>query len=90
MSVLAPTRESLAEKPMDSHKQDQNISLVDAMPLSLVLWLARPYLAGQTANDAIDLAHEIYEKHKFASTIDILGEESRTDEDCDKAVYVYR
>jgi len=90
MPVLAPTRESLAEKPMDSHKQDQKISVVDAMPLGLVLWLAGPYLAGQTPVQAIDLAHEIYGKHHFASTIDILGEESHTDEDCDRAVYAYR
>lgn len=90
MPVLAPQRESLAEKPMDSHKRDQKFSVVDALPLSLVLWLARPYLAGQTADDAISLAHEIYGKHRFASTIDILGEESRNEDDCEKAVIAYR
>ncbi len=95
MPVLAPTRESLAGKPldsykMDSHKRDQQFSVVDALPLSLVLWLARPYLAGQTASDAINLAHEIYGRDRFASTIDILGEESLTEEDCDKAVIAYK
>lgn len=90
MPVLAPTQESLAEKPMDSHKRDQQFSVVDALPLSLVLWLARPYLAGQTSVQAIDLAHEIYSRHKFASTIDILGEESRSDDDCEHAVAAYR
>lgn len=75
---------------MDSHKTDQKFSVVDALPLSLVLWLARPYLAGQTADQAIKLAHEIYNRDHFVSTIDILGEESRTEEDCDKAVAAYR
>lgn len=75
---------------MDSHKADQKFSVVDALPLSLILWLARPYLAGQTAEQAINLAHEIYSRNHFASTIDILGEESRNEDDCEKAVAAYR
>jgi proline dehydrogenase len=65
-------------------------SLIDRIPLKLVLWLASPYLAGQTYDSAITKAHELYKKNRFTGTIDILGEDCQTNQDCDDFVYAYK
>jgi proline dehydrogenase len=64
-------------------------SIVDTIPLRLVLLLAAPYLAGKTQQDAIKAAHRLYKQDRFSSTIDILGEDSDTDEECDRSVKLY-
>lgn len=65
-------------------------TIFDAIPLGLVLRLAKPYLAGETPDSAIALAHKLYKKDYFCSTIDILGEDATTDEDCEQFVERYK
>lgn len=65
-------------------------SIVDYIPLKLVLWLAAPYTAGETYNSAIKKAHELYKKNRFTGTIDILGEDCSSDADCDNFVKAYK
>lgn len=65
-------------------------SIVDAIPLKMVMMLAAPYLSGKTANDAINKASKIFKESRFCSTIDILGEDARVDEDCDRSVDNYK
>lgn len=85
--------------PVQSQTEQNNVaptagstarSIVDIIPLKLVLWLASPYLAGQTYTSAIDKAHELYKQNRFTGTIDILGEDCRTNEDCDQFVRAYK
>ncbi len=68
---------------------NQKKSLFDTIPLPLVMFLAKPYLAGQTSADAIKKAHEIYKSRKFTGTLDILGEDATTVEDCERYVTTY-
>jgi proline dehydrogenase len=65
-------------------------SIVDYIPLKLVLWLASPYVAGETYQSAIDKGHELYKKNRFTGTIDILGEDCSSDRDCDLFVDAYK
>ncbi len=65
-------------------------SLIDKIPVKLVLWLASPYLAGQTYDSAIDKAHELYKKNRFTGTIDILGEDCTNDDDCVHFLNAYK
>ena len=65
-------------------------SLLDAIPLPLVLLLASPYLSGQTQEEAIKTAHKIYREDRFSGTVDVLGEDSETSEECERAVEFYK
>jgi proline dehydrogenase len=65
-------------------------SLLDLIPEQMVLMLASPYLAGKTDQEAIACAHRVYREDRFASTIDILGEDSEDPDECDRAVAMYR
>jgi len=65
-------------------------SLFDTIPIPLVLFLASPYLAGETASEAITLAQKLFKENKFSSTLDILGEDMSNDEDCDASVGQYK
>lgn len=56
----------------------------------MVLFLARPYIAGQTAEQSVALAHKIYREHHFTSTLDILGEDMESDSTCDASVKAYK
>lgn len=51
--------------------------------------LAAPYLAGKTADNAISRAHQVFKASRFTSTIDILGEDAVSAEDCDGYVRQY-
>lgn len=64
-------------------------SLIDKIPLPLVLFLANPYLAGKDADDAIRKAHELYSTEKFSGTLDVLGEDAESTEDCERYVKTY-
>ncbi|MBY0357012.1 MAG: proline dehydrogenase family protein [Candidatus Obscuribacterales bacterium] len=66
-----------------------NPSIVDQIPLKLIMLLAAPYLAGKTAEAALRKAHQIYKEQRFCSTLDILGEDATVDEDCQQSVYNY-
>jgi proline dehydrogenase len=65
-------------------------SLFDKIPVSLVLFLAKPYLAGETAEEALALATELYKENNFSATLDILGEDAANDSDCDRSVEHYK
>ncbi len=65
-------------------------SIVDMIPLKLVMLLASPYLAGQTCDEAIKKAHQVYKENRFTATIDILGEDARADEDCQRFAAAYK
>lgn len=65
-------------------------NVFDKIPVSLVLLLARPYLAGETAEEALSIAKELYKNDKYASTLDILGEDAAKDSDCDASVEHYK
>lgn len=65
-------------------------SMIDKIPVSLVLMLASPYLAGETPEQAIQLAQKLYEKDRYTSTLDILGEDMESAADCDASVDAYK
>lgn len=89
MPLYMPVKDALLVEDMGSTTSSIESSVFDSIPLSLILWLARPYLAGRTAQDAIERAHKIFRKNDFSSTLDILGEDSTTEEDCQNAVHMY-
>lgn len=68
---------------------NQKKSLFDTIPLPLVMFLAKPYLAGQTSAAAISKAHDLFQSRKFTGTLDILGEDATTVEDCERYVTTY-
>ncbi len=65
-------------------------SLFDSIPIPLVLLLASPYLAGESAQEALSLAQKLYKENKFSSTLDILGEDMSNDQDCEDSVGHYQ
>jgi len=60
------------------------------MPVSLVLFLAQPYLAGTTCLDAVRVARQIYSDDHFCATLDILGEDCDNVADCESSVKNYK
>lgn len=90
MSIQTPIKESKKATPVQPEKTMAPVSIFDTIPVSLVLMLARPYLAGETAEQALNLAQTIYSENKFCSTLDILGEDAVSDADCDASVEHYR
>lgn len=89
MPVASPINQS-AQGNTGHVQTPQQMSIVDTMPLKLVMMLAAPYLAGRTAEDALAKAHKVYKESRFASTIDILGEDATVDSDCDRSVENYK
>ena len=79
--VTTPTVETLAAPPK---------TIFDTIPLGLVLSLAKPYLAGESPQQAIRRAHELYTTDKYCSTLDILGEDATNDDDCEASVVAYQ
>jgi proline dehydrogenase len=65
-------------------------SVIDRIPLKLVLLLASPYIAGKTSTQALKRAQRLYRQEYFTGTLDILGEDSKTVEDCQSAVKQYQ
>lgn len=65
-------------------------SIFDAIPVSMVLFLAKPYLAGETAAEALALSQKLYDDFKYSSTLDILGEDAQAESDCDASVEHYK
>lgn len=80
----APT--SAPERP----KVQTPSSMIDRIPVKLVLMLAAPYLAGESPEAAIQLAHKLHAKDRFTSTLDILGEDMESADDCDASVEAYK
>lgn len=94
MPMKMSARENPTVSTMDEGSRAQingkpEASLIDGIPDSLVFWLASPYIAGRTMNDAMRLAHKLYKEKSFTSTLDILGEDCTVVEDCQRAVQHY-
>lgn len=90
MSVQSPTKpQFLSEEMVENQVAPPPKTIFDAIPLGLVMKLAAPYLAGESPDAAIQLAHDIYKSNHFCSTLDILGEDCTTEEDCDGNVAAY-
>lgn len=66
------------------------VSMIDRIPVKLVLMLAAPYLAGQSPEEAIELAHKLFASDQYTSTLDILGEDMESAADCDASVEAYK
>lgn len=89
MPVQLPVRNPIELPKVDGPTANAHKSIVDSIPLKLVLFLAAPYLAGQTAQGAVNRAHQLYRESRFTATIDILGEDCTADSDCDAFVKAY-
>ncbi len=91
MALQTPLRQGKNQSPKPVQPEKPMApSIFDTIPVSLVLMLAKPYLAGETASQALELAQELYREHSFCSTLDILGEDAASDSDCDASVEHYR
>jgi proline dehydrogenase len=91
MPVALPAKEhSELEPPLAPGNNVIAPCLVDTLPLPVVLWLASPYLAGKSLEEAVRRAHQVYQENRFTSTIDILGEDCSNECDCDRFVEAYR
>ena len=91
MSVKSPVKDTTSSSEYVPPQPDKpQASIVDTLPLKLVMMLAAPYLAGKNATDALEKAHKVYKDSRFASTIDILGEDATNDQDCDTSVENYK
>jgi len=64
-------------------------SLLDFMPVKLIVWLANPYLSGKDYPAALAKAHAVYSQNHFCGTLDMLGEDAATPLDCDAYVDRY-
>lgn len=95
-SDQAQTRSTAScnQPPFDGQRKTKrshgSVSMIDQIPVKVVLMLASPYLAGETGEEAIALAHKLYEKDKYTSTLDILGEDMESAADCDASVEAYK
>ena len=98
MGTQTPTRPVASQsqtnlEPNTQYKQTRQSklhSIFDTIPIPLVLFLAKPYLAGETAQDALELAQKLFREEQFSSTLDILGEDAHNDADCDASVDQYK
>ena len=90
MPVQSPVKTQTETENVAPTAGSSSNSIVDYIPLKLVLWLASPYLAGESYKSAIDKAHELYRTNRFTGTIDILGEDCTSDADCDQFVDAYK
>ncbi|MBX9668956.1 MAG: proline dehydrogenase family protein [Candidatus Obscuribacterales bacterium] len=90
MPVKLPETPTTSAVGPEQNKGANPASMIDRIPVKLVLMLAAPYLAGETPEQAIELAHKLYEKEKYASTLDILGEDMESAADCDASVEAYK
>jgi len=90
MSVQSPVKRPIDLENVAPTAGSTAKSIVDFIPLKLVLWLASPYLAGESFDSAINKAHELYRTNRFTGTIDILGEDCTSDADCDAFVEAYK
>lgn len=59
------------------------------MPSFLVRLFARPYVAGDSIEKGIKTARELWERKGITSTMDLLGEELKTEEEVEDVVKLY-
>lgn len=89
MPLASTVKDQGSQVSNQSVPSSAQASLVDRLPLKLVMMLAAPYLAGEDEEDALLKAKKLHAESRFASTIDILGEDAVSDEDCDHSVQNY-
>jgi proline dehydrogenase len=89
MPVKLPVKEELPTSAMIPSAGATDKAFLDQIPLRVVMLLAAPYLAGKNPADAIRLAHKLYRESRFTGTLDILGEDADSVEDCEAAVTAY-
>jgi proline dehydrogenase len=80
--MKAYSRQSILAKNINNAQR----SLLDLIPNSWVVSVAAPYLSGQNAESAIAKGHKLFEKEHVCGTLDILGENSSSQTDCDRNV----
>lgn len=90
MPVKLPEKTAPTRTPEQRKAQQTPSSMIDRIPVKLVLMLAAPYLAGESPEAAIELAHKLHAKDKYTSTLDILGEDMESADDCDASVEAYK
>ncbi|MDZ4835662.1 MAG: proline dehydrogenase family protein [Candidatus Melainabacteria bacterium] len=90
MPVKLPEKTAPTTKPEPRKAQVAPSSMIDRIPVKLVLMLAAPYLAGESPDAAIELAHKLHAKDRYTSTLDILGEDMESAADCDASVEAYK
>ncbi len=64
-------------------------AIVDLMPPALVKVFAKPYVAGQGIDSGIRTARILWETKRLHSTIDLLGEEIKENEEIERNVKIY-
>ncbi|MGH9553890.1 MAG: proline dehydrogenase family protein, partial [Terriglobales bacterium] len=89
-AVQLPDGIELANAQMAQNHGTPQKTIFDSIPIGLVLRLAKPYLAGESPSSAIEMAHQVYAENRFAATLDILGEDSTNDEECEAIVDAYK
>jgi proline dehydrogenase len=90
MPVKLPERTAPTAARLEKPKVASPVSMIDKIPVQLVLMLASPYLAGESPEEAIQLAHKLFAKDHYTSTLDILGEDMESAADCDASVEAYK
>ncbi len=71
-------------------EKSSSFSFVDYLPLSLVRYLASPYIAGKDSKTVIELAHHLFEENNICSTFDVLGENVSSAEVAERYVKIYK
>jgi len=64
--------------------------IINLAPTPMVKLFAKPYVAGDCIEAAIDSARNFWEERHVCSTIDLLGEELESDEEVQHTVSVYK
>ncbi len=90
MPVQTLIREEVESPEMVEWQAPKPKSLVNLLPERLVLFLAKPYLAGTDPQLALAQAHQLFSQQSFCSTLDILGEDAQNDADCEASVQAYQ
>jgi proline dehydrogenase len=89
MPVQLPIKEHSQLQAMAANRASSPSSIIDSLPIKLVLYLAAPYVAGKDASQALTTASEIFKENRFCGTLDILGEDAASAQDCEDYVTAY-
>ncbi|MFQ6066991.1 MAG: proline dehydrogenase family protein [bacterium] len=65
-------------------------AVINLTPSLLVRLFARPYVAGDSIQKAVETARTLWEQRRVCSTIDLLGEEMESDEEVHYTVDIYQ
>ncbi|PIE23339.1 MAG: hypothetical protein CSA62_08055 [Planctomycetota bacterium] len=65
-------------------------ALIQALPGSLVKFFARPYVAGDSLESAVDVARQLYDERGVLTTLDLLQENVEEQAQVEDACQVYR